>query len=124
MAVQNQLAGFLAALSHAHSVNHVVKTALQKDQEVFTGHALHLCGSVKIASELLFQNAVISLCLLLFAELKTVFLHVSSAIGVRSGRVGTSVKRALSGKATVALQKQFRTFSAAKLARRTCISCH
>jgi len=124
MTVSNKLTGFLTAVCKSDSVNHVVKAALKKAEKVFTGNALGFVCLFKVALELTLKNPVVSLCLLLLAELKTVFLYILSSCAMLTGNVRALLKSALSGKAAVAFKKELGSFSAAESAHRSSISCH
>ncbi|MBR0333131.1 MAG: RNA polymerase sigma factor [Alistipes sp.] len=80
---------------------------------------------IEIIVELGFLNAIEALCLLLFTQLQAVVGHLGlSALTVLAGSISTTGDCALIGIATLALQEQFLTFSAALTAHSTSISCH
>ena len=122
--VQDELACFCAALSHAHSVNNVVKAALEDGEQVCTGHAFLCVCHVKVVSELLLLDAVVSSDLLLLTEMHAVFTDLLACVAMLTGNLCSAVQRALAGCAAFALQIQLYAFSAAHSANRTCISCH
>ena len=92
--VNNQLTGFGTGRCPAAAVNHVVKTALEQTEQVFTGYAgLALCH-FEIMVELAFQNTVISSGFLLHAQLKTVFRNLLAALSVLTGGIASAVEGA------------------------------
>ena len=122
--VSYELTSFLTAVCKTDSVDNVIETSFKKVEEVFTCNAFGLFCLLEVTLELVLENAVVSLCLLLFAELYSVFLYVLSAITVLAGNGRMLLYCALARKATVALKEKLSAFSAAKLAHRACISCH
>ena len=107
MGVVDQLTGLSAGGGQPHAVGHVVQAALQQDQHVDAGGALHLLGLVEVQTELLFQQAVGLAGLLLLPQLQAVLGNFFAAGAVLTGRHGTLGQGALTGKASVPLQKQF-----------------
>ena len=69
VAVCYKLTSFLTAACKTDSVNNVIETSFKKRKKVFTRYALSLISLLEIALELTFENTVVSLSLLLFAEL-------------------------------------------------------
>ncbi len=124
MAVKDKLSCLGSGHSKAQSVNDVVKSAFEDGEKVLTGLALSLGGQLEIASELALEKAVISFCLLLFSELRAILRGLAAALAMLAGSVSTALKRALFGKASVALQKKLLILSAAKTANGVGISCH
>ena len=73
VAVYDQLSRFLSGGSQSQSVNHIIKSALQQDQQVVTGNSLSGGSFLKQVSELRLLQSVKSLGLLLFSQLQSVF---------------------------------------------------
>ena len=73
--MNNQLSGFSSCQGQSHSVNNVVESLFEHDQQVFTSDTLFLRCFVECISELLFFYAVNELGSLLFAKLETIFAH-------------------------------------------------
>ena len=87
MTVVDQLTSLAAGHGEAKSEHDVVKTLLKDSQEVFTGDAGHLLGSLIVQTELLFEDAVDELDLLLLIELHAVLalLFANLSLGVADG---------------------------------------
>ena len=121
----HQLASLGTGGRQTHAEHHIVQTALQQRQQVFTGGAGHFLRHLKVVAELTLQHAVIPLGKLLRPQLLTIFRRLLvPGLTVLAGGIGTAIQGAFAGIATLALQKQFLTFTAAELAHRTSISCH
>ena len=83
MTMVDKLSGFSSCGAQPHSVDDVVKSFFQHDQQVFTGDALLVRRLLKCISELLFKDAVDELRSLLLTELETVFAHLLVLISMR-----------------------------------------
>ena len=113
VAVQNELTSLSAAFCHAHTVNGVVQSALQQNQQILTGHTgLTLCLCVEVA-ELSLEHTVVLLDLLLLAKLLTVLAFLLASGTVLTGGGASVIEGAFTGGATFALQKKLGAFSAA-----------
>ena len=102
----------------------VVEAALEKAQKVLARLALLLGGHLKIGVELVFEDAVVTLRLLLLAELEAILGVLGPALTVLAGGVGAALDGALLGIASVSLEKELLALSAAQTADSICISCH
>ena len=118
MSVKYELTGFLTALRHSHSVHHVIESSFKKDKKILAGYSFSTVCLDKVRFELRLLKSVVSLSLLLFTELFSVFLFLRSGAGgaMLSGSRGTMLNGAFSVKATVSLQKELGFFSATKSA--------
>ena len=124
VSVKNELTSFLSGCSHTHSVYYVVKTALKKDKEVGTGDTVHLLCELVVMSELTFEYAVVTSCLLLLTKLLAVFSDLLASRAVLTGSGASVVKCTLAVGATLALEIELAAFSAAFFTVRTCVSSH
>ena len=122
--MQNDLAGLLAAVADAHSEHGVVKSALEKYEQVLTGHTLKAVSFTEVVVELLLEKTVISLDFLLLTKLHAVLSLFLSGGAVLTGSNRSALKRALIAHAALTLKKELGTFSAAHLAGRANISSH
>jgi len=80
----------------SHSVNHIVKSSLQKRDQIFSRVAFHSVGIFEEPSKLLLRDTVHILRLLLFTQLKSVLTDLRSALAVLTRRVRSLVDRAFS----------------------------
>ena len=87
MVVGNQLAGVAAGLGKAQTVDDVVETALDEDQQVDTSLAGHAGGLLVVGMELVLQDTIDELDLLLLVQLGGVLALLLShlAAGVTIG---------------------------------------
>ena len=122
--VSYELASFFSGGSEAGTINNVVKTAFKNTEKVFTSLTGLLAGQLKIMSELVFKNSVVSLGLLFCAELKTVFGNLLAALAVLAGSVCSAAQSAFRTIASFAFKEELFAFAAAQSAYRACISCH
>ena len=124
MTVTNQLSCFSSGRSHASSVNDIVDTAFQDSQEVFTSHALLFGSHFEIFSELTFKNTIEASCFLFCTELQSVLGNFLAVLTVLARSIASAGQSAFVRVASFAFEEQFLSFTTAKLANRTCISCH
>ena len=120
-----QLTGLRAGAGKAQAVHHVVQPGFQQAQQVFTRDAGHFFSHLEIVAELALQHAVVTAGILLGAQLTAVFgLLLVAGLTVLARRISAAGDGAFACVAAFALQKEFLTFAAAELARRTGISSH
>lgn len=122
--MKNELAGFLAALSHTHSVNDIVKAALKQLEKVFAGDTFLAVSLFEVVSELLLENAVVSLGFLLLSHLHAVLFDLLVSGTVLTGSCASAVNGAFARHTSFAFKEELGAFSAAESANRTSISCH
>ena len=78
----------------------------------------------EVAAELALQHAINAAGLLFFAKLQAVIRYLAAAaLRVLAGRQGAPFESAL-GEALLALQEELYALTTAKLANRSCVSCH
>src|SRR5579863_5920889 len=124
MAVQDQLPGLTSRRGEAEPDEDVVETALKRAQQVLTGDPrLPRCLLV-VDPELPLEHTVVTLGLLLLAQLQAILALLLAAASVVSGRVTTALDAALVGQTALALEEQLLTLAAALLALRSGVSCH
>ena len=102
VSVRYKLTRLTSRNRYTHSVNHVVKSSLEKNKHVFTRDTFHSIGFLVVISELRFEDAVNSLSLLFFTKLKSVFGNLLSVCSVLSGRYRSFFERTRSLVALVA----------------------
>jgi hypothetical protein len=95
--VSYELTSFLTAVCKTDSVNYVIETSFKERKKVFTCNAFGLFCLLEVTLKLVLKNAVISLSLLLFTKLKTVFLYVLSACAMLAGNGRMGLKSTLAG---------------------------
>ena len=119
----DKLSRFLTAGSHTHSVYYVIEAALKQRQKVFTCDAFLIVGCYIVFLKLLFLNTVVTACSLLFSQVLTVFLYGLAACSVLTGNGCAAGNCTLICQAAVSFEEKLLSFSAAKLAGRSSISC-
>ena len=115
---------FSASRAEAHAVNNVVKTAFKQSEHDFTRVAGAAASFCIVAAELAFEDAVDTLDLLLFTQLRTIVRKALSGdlavlAGLHTGVLDLGVKGTAS-----ALQIEVGTLAARELQLGTEISCH
>jgi hypothetical protein len=113
-----QLAAFCSGGTPAQQINHVVEAAFTNAQELFARDPAFAFRHKKIFVELAFAQAIVTARKLFGTQLLAVFrrFSASACLPMLSGRVGAAFKRTFACVATVAFEKQFLSFTAAKLA--------
>src|ERR1700747_733846 len=108
----------------AGAPHYVIEAALQHDDQVFAGRALHPLGFFKIVAKLPFQQPVGALYLLLFAQLQAVAGNFRAArLPVLTRNKVALFNGALLGKAPQTLQEQLLRLTAAKATNCFTMSC-
>jgi hypothetical protein len=113
--MKNELTSFLTALCHTHSVNYVIKTALDELEQVLTCHTFLTVCLYEVVLELLLENTVVSSGLLLLTKLHSIFSLLLVSCAVLTGSGASAVECTLAGGTSVALKEELGTFSTAKL---------
>src|SRR3990170_998458 len=121
MAVPDHLAALPPGHREPELVDDVVQTALQKDQQIIAGLALHPIRFFENIPELLFQEPVDPLGLLLLPQLNAIIAVLGTSLTVLAGGISPPLDGALVGEATVSFQVEFDTLSPAEPAYRLAI---
>ena len=124
MTMANKLSAFRAGIGPAQQINDIVQTAFADAQQVFARDALLAFSHKEIFMELPFLNTVITPCLLLRAQLQTIFGSLFAALTVLAGRISAAFNGAFARIAAFTLQEKLFAFAAAQFADRTGLSCH
>ena len=120
----HELTSFCTGGCKAHTVNHVVKTALEEQQQVGTGVAAHRFGVLEITAELTLEQTVNTLDLLLFAKLVAVVRHTSAGNFAVLARLSISILHFVFEGTAGALKVKIAPFATRKLELGTEITCH
>jgi hypothetical protein len=106
------------------AIDCVIEAALQQEQKVLAGDALHTRSPLEVVTKLSFKNEVDAFDFLLLAQLLAVTdqrFAAAQRAAMLSGRLGTAFLNRASGFiTTIALQKELCTFTTAKATH--CIS--
>ena len=120
----HELTSFSTRGAEAHAVNNVVEAAFQQSKQDFAGVAGAAASFCIVAAELAFENAVGTLHLLLFTQLRTVVRKaLAGGLAVLAGLHLCALDLGVKGTAG-ALQIEVGTLAARELQLGTEISCH
>src|SRR5204862_5936524 len=113
VAVADELASLRARGREPEPVNDVVEARLQDAQEVLAGHAGALGRLRVVRPELLLEQAVVTACLLLLAQLQQVLGLLDASAAVLARRIRAALDRALLRQAALALEEELHALAAA-----------
>ena len=99
----DQLTSLLAGSSKAQTINHIIQSALQDAQQVFTGLTGHALCHVKILQHLVFHYAIVAAGGLLGTQLGAILRNLLAGLAVLAGNRLSAAYSALVGVASVAL---------------------
>ena len=106
MIVLDKMTSLGAGVGKPETVNDIIQSAFQHDQQVCAGYAFLAVRFLKYQAELLFRKPVHALDLLFFTQLNAVIGNfTTAALSVLSGSVTAPIKGALIAVATVTFQK-------------------
>jgi hypothetical protein len=119
MTVGNELPGGLSRRSEIQLVDDVVQSPFQQLEQGLPGISLYSLGFVEVPHKLSFEQSVVPLNLLLFAQADSVFAVPSSAPTVHAGREIPLflLDRAFSHFAPDAFEHQLHAFATAVFTR-------
>jgi hypothetical protein len=107
-----QLASLITRPGKPHAVNHIIHPALQEDQKILTGNALHSLGHEEVLTKLSLQDTVGQLGTLFLPQLHAVLGGLATALAVLARRIGSTLDGTLIRVTAIAFQKQLHIFPA------------